>query len=117
MLALCFVLITTLSCVKKETPKHPNVIYIMADDMGYFDIGCYGSDIQTPNIDRMAQEGLLLTDFYSAAPNCSPARAGLLKGLGSPILRRPSILKSDSSGGSVMRTLVLQESDQALIRV
>lgn len=58
----------------------PNIIIIMADDMGYFDIGCYGSDIQTPNVDRLAKEGLMMTDFYSAAPNCSPARAGLLTG-------------------------------------
>jgi len=43
-------------------------------------VGCYGSDISTPHIDRLAGEGLLLTDFYSAAPNCSPARAGLLTG-------------------------------------
>ena len=72
------IIILLFSCKEKE--MKPNVVIIMADDMGYFDISCYGSDIQTPNIDRLAKEGLLLTDFYAAAPNCSPSRAGLLTG-------------------------------------
>lgn len=52
----------------------------MADDMGYIDAECYGGPIKTPNINKLANEGIRFTDFYSAAPNCSPARTGLLTG-------------------------------------
>lgn len=59
----------------------PNFIVIFTDDQGYQDLGCYGSpDISTPNLDRMAQEGMRFTDFYAAAPICSPSRAALLTG-------------------------------------
>lgn len=59
----------------------PNIIVILTDDMGYGDLGCYGSrSIRTPNIDRMAAEGMRCTDFYCSSPLCSPSRAGLLTG-------------------------------------
>lgn len=61
--------------------RPPNIIYIFADDLGYGDIGIFGAlDIQTPNIDRIAIEGIKFTDFYSASSVCSPSRAGLLTG-------------------------------------
>lgn len=62
-----------------EAPR-PNIVLIMADDMGYSDIGCYGAEINTPNLDRMAGEGLRFTQFYNAA-RCCPTRASLLTGL------------------------------------
>ena len=59
----------------------PNIIIIMADDLGYGDLGCYGHpSIRTPNLDRMAAEGLRFTDFYSGAPLCTPSRAALMTG-------------------------------------
>jgi arylsulfatase A len=59
----------------------PNIVLILVDDLGYGDIGCYGAeDIRTPHIDRMAAEGVRFTDFYVAAPSCSPSRAALLTG-------------------------------------
>jgi len=60
--------------------KRPNVIVILSDDMGYSDIGCFGSEIKTPNIDRLANNGLRFTHFYNTA-RCSPTRASLLTGL------------------------------------
>ena len=60
--------------------QQPNFVLILADDLGYTDISPFGSEINTPNIDQLAQDGLRFTDFYSAAPNCSPARTGLLTG-------------------------------------
>ena len=61
--------------------KQPNVIIILSDDLGYGDLACYGNPtIQTPNLDQMAHEGARLTQFYSAAPICTPGRAGLLTG-------------------------------------
>jgi len=61
--------------------KRPNIIVILCDDMGYGDLGCYGStSIKTPHLDRMAREGMKFTDFYSSNALCSPSRAGLLTG-------------------------------------
>ncbi|MBM3724219.1 MAG: sulfatase [Acidobacteria bacterium] len=58
----------------------PNIILIYCDDLGYGDLGCYGSKIRTPNLDRMAAEGVRFTHFYSANPVCSPSRAALMTG-------------------------------------
>ncbi len=58
----------------------PNIILIMSDDMGYSDIGCYGSEIDTPNLNRMANQGIRFTQFYNTA-RCCPTRASLLSGL------------------------------------
>tara|TARA_R110002050_G_scaffold92566_3_gene193726 strand:- start:6192 stop:7967 length:1776 start_codon:yes stop_codon:yes gene_type:complete len=64
--------------VKKE--KRPNIILIMADDMGYSDIGCYGGEINTPNLDKLAANGLRFSQFYNTS-RCCPTRASLLTGL------------------------------------
>src|SRR5687768_11502481 len=58
----------------------PNIVFILADDLGYSDIGCYGSEIATPNLDRLAAGGLRFTQFYNTA-RCCPTRASLLTGL------------------------------------
>ena len=59
----------------------PNLVFILADDMGYGNLGCMGSrDIATPNIDRIAAEGVRFTDFYANAPVCTPTRAGFITG-------------------------------------
>jgi len=60
--------------------ERPNILLIMADDLGYTDIGAFGSEIRTPNIDSLARSGVAMTNFY-AAPTCSPARAMLLTGM------------------------------------
>ncbi|MBM3787503.1 MAG: sulfatase [Acidobacteria bacterium] len=60
-------------------PK-PNVIVILADDLGYGDVSCYGGQTPTPNLDRMAAEGMRLTDFYVPMPYCAPTRSALLTG-------------------------------------
>src|SRR5512140_3930828 len=64
-----------------QSPRPPNFIVILADDLGYGDLGCYGSErIATPRLDRMAAEGVRLTDFHVTASICSPSRASLLTG-------------------------------------
>ena len=63
-----------------QSPKPPNIVLMLADDLGYGDLSCYGSDIATPNLDAMAETGVKFTHFYSASPVCSPARAALLTG-------------------------------------
>ena len=65
---------------QEELAKKPNIIVILADDMGYSDIGCFGSEIKTPNIDQLAAEGLIMTNMHNAA-RCCPSRASLLTGL------------------------------------
>lgn len=63
---------------QKDT--RPNILVILADDLGYSDIGCYGGEIETPNLNRLAQEGMRFTRFYNASRSC-PTRASLLTGL------------------------------------
>jgi arylsulfatase A-like enzyme len=77
---LAFLLSGLCSCgSKKEKP--PNIIFIMADDLGYNELGCYGQEIiQTPNIDKLASEGMRFTQFYSGSPVCAPSRCVLLTG-------------------------------------
>ena len=67
--------------VNARDNRPPNLILILADDMGYGDLGCFGSrDHRTPHLDRMAQEGIRLTSFYSTSGVCSPSRASLMTG-------------------------------------
>jgi arylsulfatase len=73
----CIIVITS-SCSQNQQP--PNIILIMSDDVGYSDIGCYGSEIRTPNLDRLAGNGLRYTQFYNTA-RCCPTRASLITGL------------------------------------
>ena len=60
--------------------NQPNIITILVDDMGYSDLGCYGGEALTPNLDKLAQGGVRFTDFY-CTPRCCPSRASLLTGL------------------------------------
>jgi arylsulfatase len=68
------------SCVSIDAAPKPNVLLILADDLGWSDLGCYGSEIRTPNLDALANNGLRFTQFYNSA-RCSPSRASILTGL------------------------------------
>jgi len=79
---LVFVATIIFSCSNTEEQPKPNIILIMADDLGYTELGCYGQKIiRTPNIDRLAEEGMRFTQFYSGSPVCAPSRCVLLTGL------------------------------------
>ena len=80
VLCLCYCLLQGCNAVSgSEAP--PNIVLILIDDLGWADLGCYGNTFnETPAIDRLAQEGMRFTDFYAAAPVCSPARASLMSG-------------------------------------
>lgn len=92
MLKLTFiVLIVLISCktnqekkaatVDKSKNRPPNIVFILADDMGYNDWGCYGQDkIKTPNIDKMASEGMMFTNHYAGSSVCAPSRSSLFSG-------------------------------------
>ena len=86
MKSLAILLITALlvllaPAARAAAPAKPNIVYIMADDLGWTDLACYGSKYyETPNIDRLAAEGTKFTHGYTAGPNCQPTRAALLTG-------------------------------------
>ncbi len=82
MYRLVFVFFVTflISFISHSQPvQKPNIIIILADDMGWGDVGFHGSDIRTPNLDKLSKEGIVLDNFYTA-PICSPSRAGLMTG-------------------------------------
>ena len=78
-MALFLCAVCGVAAASEEAPR-PNIIIMMADDMGFSDIGCYGGEIETPNIDGLAARGLRFTQFYNTA-RCCPTRACLITGL------------------------------------
>ena len=82
----CLFFISSLAAIvacseSSAAETRPNIVFLLIDDMGYADLGCMGAqDIRTPNIDRLAREGLRFTDFYANAPVCSPTRCGFITG-------------------------------------
>src|SRR3954452_19780399 len=79
--AFCFVILLTIPQLARaaDPARRPNIVLILADDLGYSDLGCYGSEIATPNLDRLAAGGLRFTQAYNTA-RCWPSRAALLTG-------------------------------------
>ncbi len=100
LLYACGIILWGIAVVSAE-PAKPNIIVILADDLGCGDLGCYGAqDIRTPNLDRMASEGTRFTDFAMIAPLCTPSRVALMTG------RYPArfglavgVLRPDAAGG------------------
>ncbi len=69
------------ACAADKTPKRPNIVFILVDDMGWMDIGANGSRFyETPHVDKLAGEGMRFTQAYAASPICSPTRASILTG-------------------------------------
>ena len=80
-LSLVCLALAALLCQANDAPgSRPNIVLILADDLGFSDLGCYGSEIATPNLDRMAAQGVRFTQFYNCA-RCCPTRSALLTGL------------------------------------
>ncbi len=80
-LAMVLCSVSLLGGFETTAPRKPNIVLIMADDLGYGSLGCYGNaEVKTPHIDRLATEGVRLTDFHSNGAYCSPTRAALLTG-------------------------------------
>ena len=78
--AMCATAATAPAFASTAGASRPNIVILFADDMGYSDIGCFGGEIETPNLDRLADNGVRLTQFYNTS-RCCPARASLLTGL------------------------------------
>src|SRR3954467_9153531 len=96
-IAIVLLWIAAAGCARTG-PARPNLIIILADDMGYSDLGCYGSEISTPNLDRLAQGGLRFTQFYNTA-RCWPTRAAILTGYYAQEVRRDGF--GGPGGGSI----------------
>ena len=98
--------------------QRPNIVIILADDLGWGDLGCYGHpSIRTPNLDRLAAEGMRFTDFYSAAEVCTPSRAALLTGR-YPIRSgmchdRFRVLRRNSAGGLPAEEITIADALKA----
>src|SRR5262249_18815060 len=81
ILATLALLLVSASAGISAEPSKPNIIVILADDIGYGDLGCYGATrVKTPNLDRLAQRGLRFTDGYAASATCTPSRYALMTG-------------------------------------
>jgi arylsulfatase A-like enzyme len=77
----CLIWIATLNHAHSRSPKRPNIIVIVADDLGYRDLGCFGGDqVKTPHFDRLAADGVRGTSFYVSWPACTPSRASIMTG-------------------------------------
>ncbi|MFP6768521.1 MAG: sulfatase-like hydrolase/transferase, partial [Planctomycetaceae bacterium] len=99
-IAGCLVSLVLLPCLDAAADR-PNVLVILADDLGYSDLGCYGGEIETPNLDALARAGLRFTQFYNTA-RCWPTRAAILTGYYAQQVRRdklPDMPKGVRTGG------------------
>jgi arylsulfatase A-like enzyme len=96
--------------VAQTASRRPNFIVLFADDMGYGDLSCYGNPtVRTPNLDRMAEEGMRFTSFYAAAPVCTPSRVGLLTGRYPVRAGLPNNLGPDSKGGLPLSEITMAQ--------
>ena len=86
----------TTNLAMAQLPSRPHIVYIVADDLGWKDVGFHGSDIKTPNIDKLAQKGARLEQFY-VQPMCTPTRAALMTGR-YPVPLRPADPGHSDSG-------------------
>ena len=98
------------SSATESNRKKPNIVLILADDLGFSDLGCYGGEIQTPNLDRMAAEGLRFSQFYNCA-KCAPTRHSILTGLyhqqadvgkSKNCVTIPEVLRAGGAGASII---------------
>ena len=100
MLSIAAIMLTSFSATRAAEPTRPNVLLILADDMGFSDAGCYGGEIATPNLDELAKNGLRFTQFYNTA-RCWPTRGAILTGYYAQQVRRDTVPGVKSGGQGV----------------
>jgi arylsulfatase A-like enzyme len=101
---LIFTILLLVTCVLAKADEKPNILLIFVDDMGWSDVGCYGSEIKTPNLDSLAEGGMRFTQFYNTA-KCNTSRACLLTGLYAQQcgMMGPGVIKNAATLGEVLR--------------
>src|SRR5437763_1037660 len=97
---LCVVLPAPPPTLHADAASRPNILIILADDMGFSDAACYGGEIATPNLDALAKNGLRFTQFYNTA-RCWPSRAAILTGYYAQQVRRDTVPGVKSGGGGI----------------
>ncbi len=98
----------------RSSRKRPNIIFVLIDDMGWRDLGCYGSTYyETPSIDRLASQGMMFSDAYTCGPNCAPTRASLMSGQYTPRHGIVTVGNSDR-GPAHLRKLIPVENKTVL---
>ncbi len=108
------VALSLFSCARAADPQLPNILFVYVDDLGWRDVGAQGSEFyETPNIDRLAAEGVRFTNAYSNAPNCAPSRAALMSGTYAPRTGIYTVV-SAARGESAFRKLVPVENETTL---
>ena len=110
-----FLLVVLLSASCSLADDRPNVVVILADDLGFSDLGCYGSDIQTPHLDELARNGLRFSQFYNTA-RCWPTRASLLTGYYPQQVGRDALPDRKEGGGSRSKRPEWAELVPAMLR-
>ncbi|MGI8907037.1 MAG: sulfatase family protein [Candidatus Sumerlaeaceae bacterium] len=109
--AFFLLILQSVAAAPSRAVTKPNIIFIFCDDLGYGDLGCYGNtEIRTPNIDRMASEGVRLTQFYVTMPACSPSRASLLTGRYQLRVGIPNVLGPESKIGLRQKEWTIAEA-------
>jgi len=110
LLTIVFLILGISVGCRGQAPDRPNIVIIFTDDQGYADLGCYGAKgFQTPNIDKMAGEGMRFTSFYVASPVCSPSRAALLTGCYPVRVGVPAVLRPISPSGLDPKEITIAE--------
>uniref|UniRef100_UPI004048ABD6 sulfatase family protein n=1 Tax=Mariniflexile sp. TaxID=1979402 RepID=UPI004048ABD6 len=110
VIAITVFLSCNFSLIGQNKESKPNVIIFFTDDQGYQDVGVFGSPlIKTPNLDKMAENGIKFTDFYSASSICSPSRAALLTGAYPPRVGVPEVLWPNLDGGLSSKELTIAD--------
>jgi arylsulfatase A-like enzyme len=103
LFALCPSLFLSSVALAKEGAAKPNVVFILADDLGYSDLGCYGGEIETPNLDSLAKNGLRFTQFYNTA-RCWPTRGALMTGFYAQQIHRDALPEVGGGGQGVRQS-------------
>ena len=115
-IGLVLLVACALAMIDSGAAERPNVLLIFTDDQGIHDVGCYGSEIPTPNIDRIATEGLKFDSWYSASSICTPSRFGLLTGM-NPSRSRDSLLSALMFMGEEDASRGLQRGERTIASV
>ena len=109
MKLLAFALCLALTTIGAAPRKQPNVLFILIDDLGWMDLACQGNKlVDTPNVDRLATQGMRFTDAYAAAPVCSPTRASIPRPWSAKSSSAQSSRRSRAEGRAIARYYTYQ---------